>query len=194
MLWGVLYLVPFAVVLLLVNADASPGWGALAVLLMFGVGVASIFHAFRLRGDYLRRLETLESGDATAGSAFRSYPANTSASNSVEEMPNKLPEKAVDVPAISIPYDELFRVCAGYDGASYYVGEAIGKKRLTNAHMRFPIPDTERVIALIDTSIFLNGKTGLALCEGGSTGTTAGLPRPRHTGLLYRGPNLRRSL
>jgi hypothetical protein len=68
---------------------------------------------------------------------------------------------------VVLPYEELFRVCAKYEGGDYYVGEAIGQKRLTNAHLHFPIPDTERVIALVDTSAFWNGKSGLALCEGG---------------------------
>src|SRR5918995_895480 len=63
-LWGVLYLVPIAVVILLLAADASAALGVPAVLLTFGVGVASIFHAFWLRGDYLRRLETLGGSDA----------------------------------------------------------------------------------------------------------------------------------
>ena len=54
---------------------------------------------------------------------------------------------------VLLPYEELFSVCAKYEGDQYYVGEAIGQKRLTNAHMRFPIPDTERIIALIDTSM-----------------------------------------
>ena len=65
---------------------------------------------------------------------------------------------------VSLPYEELFRVCAKYEGGDYYVGEAIGQKRLTNAHLHFPIPDTERIVALIDTSAFWNGKSGLALC------------------------------
>jgi hypothetical protein len=68
---------------------------------------------------------------------------------------------------VILPYEELFSVCAKYEGDQYYVGEAIGQKRLTNAHMRLPIPDTERIIALIDTSTWGNGKAGLALCEGG---------------------------
>jgi heme exporter protein D len=68
---------------------------------------------------------------------------------------------------VLLPYEELFSVCAKYEGGYYYVGEAIGQKRLTNAHLHFPIPDTERIVALIDTSMWVNGKFGLALCEGG---------------------------
>jgi hypothetical protein len=59
-LWGVLYLVPIAVVILLLAADASAALGAPAVLLMFGMGVASIFHAFHIRKEYLGFLETLQ--------------------------------------------------------------------------------------------------------------------------------------
>src|SRR5918993_3234882 len=55
-LWGVLYLVPIAVVNLLAAADASAAVGLPAVLLTFGLGVTSIFHAFRVRKEYLVRL------------------------------------------------------------------------------------------------------------------------------------------
>ena len=74
-LWGVLYLVPIIVVILLSAADASAALGVPAVLLTFGVGVASIFHAFRVRGGYLRRLEALKGGDATTDPALRSSPS-----------------------------------------------------------------------------------------------------------------------
>src|SRR5919107_5843006 len=55
-LWGVLYLVPIAVVILLLAADASAALGVPAMLLTFGLGVTSIFHAFWVRKEYLVRL------------------------------------------------------------------------------------------------------------------------------------------
>jgi hypothetical protein len=86
-LWGVLYLVPITVVILLLAAEASAALGAPAVLLTFGVGVASIFHAFWLRGDYLRRLETLGGSDVTAASAIR--PAATVSSKERRPKPHR---------------------------------------------------------------------------------------------------------
>jgi hypothetical protein len=308
-LWGVLYLVPTAVVILLLAADASAALGVPAVLLTFGVGVASIFHAFRVREGYLRHMEALEVGDATIDPALRSSPSVSSrerrpkphrswwvgwtfipvlnwvafvyvgirakqpkwifwgviylvpwmipgfnnitwqwltgililvawiasiahaflirkeylvrlaraktVQGNVEggrstRGPSEEREVATDRPDkgtsperthseaetldeggsrqdvgkqpsaprdyvrapesdnhVLLPYEELFSVCAKYEGDQYYVGEAIGQKRLTNAHLHFPIPDTERIIALMDTSMFVKGKAGLALCEGG---------------------------
>ncbi len=74
-LWGVLYVGPIAVVILLLNADSSAALGVPAVLLTFGVGVASIFHAFRVWEGYLRRLEGLQIGGATTDPALRSSPS-----------------------------------------------------------------------------------------------------------------------
>lgn len=64
-------------------------------------------------------------------------------------------------------YDELLRVCAKYTGANYYVDELIPQKKLSNARSRFPIPDTERVVALLDTTVFGSNKIGMAVCESG---------------------------
>jgi DNA uptake protein ComE-like DNA-binding protein len=66
-----------------------------------------------------------------------------------------------------VSYDDLFDVCVKYIGNGYYVGEAIPQKKLTNARSSFAIPDTERVIALLDTTVFGSSKDGLAVCTGG---------------------------
>jgi hypothetical protein len=197
-LWGVLYLVPIAVVILLLAADASAGLGAPAVLLTFGLGVTPIFHAFRVRKEYLVRLAraktvrgNVKGGRSTRGPSER-READTDQSDkgmSTEQTDSEAetldegrsrqdlgerpsaPRDYVRTPEygnrVLLPYEELFSVCAKYQAAPYFVGEAIGQKKLTNARLHFPIPDTERIIALIDTSTWGNGKAGLALCEGG---------------------------
>lgn len=66
-----------------------------------------------------------------------------------------------------VPYEKLFNVCVKYLSDGYYVGEAIPLKKLDSARASFPIPETERVVALIDTTVFGSNKTGLAFCEGG---------------------------
>ena len=66
-----------------------------------------------------------------------------------------------------VSYDELFGVCVKYSGDGYYVGEAIPQKKLANARASFTIPDTERVVALLDTTVFGSNKDGLAVCAGG---------------------------
>jgi hypothetical protein len=199
-LWGVLYLVPIAVVILLLVADASAALGAAlgmpALLLTFVVGVTSIFHAFKVRKEYLVRLARAKTvqGNVKGGRSIRGFSEGREAAT---DQPDKgmsperthseaetldeggsrqdvgeqssAPRDYVRTPEsgnhVLLPYEELFSVCAKYEGG-YYVGEAIGQKRLTNAHMRFPIPDTERIIAIIDTGMWY-GKSGLVLCEGG---------------------------
>ncbi len=67
----------------------------------------------------------------------------------------------------TVSYEDLLRVCVKYNGNGYYVGETIPQKKLTNARSSFSIPDTERVVALLDTTVFGSNKDGLAVCTGG---------------------------
>lgn len=64
-------------------------------------------------------------------------------------------------------YDDLFQICAKYTGDKYYVDEVIPEKKLANARKHFPIPPVERVVALIDATVFGSAKTGLAISEEG---------------------------
>ena len=62
---------------------------------------------------------------------------------------------------------KLVEICARYSGRRFYVGEAVPKGKLDAAYKYFPIPNDERVFALIDNSnIFVQG-VGLALSEKG---------------------------
>lgn len=70
-LWGVLYLMPVTLVIVLAGAGASAGLGAIAMLLMVGSGVASIFHAFRVRNEYLLRLVALQRRVAESDEALK---------------------------------------------------------------------------------------------------------------------------
>ncbi len=66
-----------------------------------------------------------------------------------------------------VSYNDLFRVCVKYTAQNYYVGDVIPQNKLANARKRYPIPEQERVVALIDTTIFGSAKTGLAVGETG---------------------------
>lgn len=63
--------------------------------------------------------------------------------------------------------DELIQICDKYNGPRFYVGDAIPGKALSAARSRFPIPDDERMAALVDTSRLLGKGFGLAVCEEG---------------------------
>ncbi len=66
-----------------------------------------------------------------------------------------------------IAYDDLLSVCVRYSGSDYYVDEVIPPKKLANARTSFPIPDYDRVVALVDTTALGSNKHGLAVCESG---------------------------
>jgi hypothetical protein len=69
---------------------------------------------------------------------------------------------------------KLVEICARYSGSRFYVGEAIPKEKSDAAYKFFPIPNDERVFALIDNSnIFVQG-VGLALSEKGIYWTMRG--------------------
>ncbi len=98
---------------------------------------------------------------AERNSARQAQLAATSMSPAESERPS--PSKTDTL----VPYEKLFKVCVKYLSDGYYVGDAIPPKKLDGARASFPIPETERVVALIDTTVFGNNKTGLAFCEGG---------------------------
>jgi hypothetical protein len=164
-------------------------WGTdLNIALMVTLWIISIIHAFRVRKEYLVRLMAVQQRSQINESRLKEQMAteyqnkgqavptpdkeiprlaDKPTTDSVQDTPDKPSKREVDVPVISLPYEDLFEVCAKYEADRYFVGEAIGQKRLTIAHDRFPIPTTEHVVALIDTSVLGTGKIGLALCEGG---------------------------
>ena len=63
--------------------------------------------------------------------------------------------------------DALFQVCAQYTAPDFFVGAVIPEKKLINARNRYPVPDRERIVALLDTTVFGSAKTGLAIGETG---------------------------
>lgn len=61
-LWGLIYSVPFILVMASEDSSARDGWlGTLIAMLTLGLGAASIVHAFLIRKEYLIRLEALQS-------------------------------------------------------------------------------------------------------------------------------------
>lgn len=61
----------------------------------------------------------------------------------------------------------LFDICNQYKNDSWYVGKAIPGKKLRNVMKEFPIPPNEKMIAVVDCTIFGSCKLGLAICSGG---------------------------
>ena len=145
--WGVLYSVPFILAMIFAGGPAFAGWiGDVIVALTLILGAAGIFHAFWIRKEYLLRLDALQRRKGSPAESERPSPSKTDT---------------------LVPYEKLFKVCVKYLSDGYYVGEAIPPKKLDGARASFPIPETERVAALIDTTVFGSNKTGLAFCEGG---------------------------
>ncbi len=59
---------------------------------------------------------------------------------------------------------KLTRICAGYTGDSYAVGDLIPPIKLAYAQTTFPsLPKSEQVIALVDATIFGKNDFGLAI-------------------------------
>lgn len=185
-LWGVFYSVPFAIGMATPVTEEGSGWrGDLWVGVLLITWVVSIFHAFIIRKDYLTRLETLQSKKNQKHQYSRvktpnqmlpeqnAYDAEQyqNSTDYVAEEPN-IPADKQDLPLSSnintlIPYRELFEICVKYVSDGYYVDGTIPNKKLDNARAHFPIPDGERIVALVDTTVFGSSKTGLAICEGG---------------------------
>jgi chorismate mutase len=63
--------------------------------------------------------------------------------------------------------DSLTQICTKYAGPAYNVSDAIPKEQVTNARLTFPIPDNDKVIALLDTTRRGSNTRGLAICESG---------------------------
>lgn len=67
----------------------------------------------------------------------------------------------------SIDLDQILSICADYSGTGYYVADLIPSSKLSNARDSFPIPARERVIALVDATVFGSAKNGLAIGASG---------------------------
>lgn len=66
-----------------------------------------------------------------------------------------------------ISYDDLFQICVKYSASNYYVDEVIPEKKLANARKHYPVPGQERIVALIDTTVFGSAKTGIVIGDTG---------------------------
>ena len=66
-----------------------------------------------------------------------------------------------------VSYDDLFQACVKYTAVDYFVGDVIPKKKLANARRSYPVPEQERIVALLDATVFGSAKDGLAVCTGG---------------------------
>lgn len=185
LLWGVFYSIPFVLAMALPNLNGWPG--DLVVALTFLMGVMGIIHAFLIRKDYLSRLVKKHDYQKINGKPTQKYHSEqgmpqddtVDTNRDDSEQPytpdenhkyKTVPEDESVVPSKEdplLPSEELLKTCVKYLADGYHVGETIPEKKLNNAKSHLPIPDTERVVALIDATAFGSSKLGLAICEGG---------------------------
>lgn len=70
-LWGLVYAIPFILSMAFADRPAFDGWiGDLTVILTLILGIISIVHAFRIRKEYLLRLEALQRREANSGATL----------------------------------------------------------------------------------------------------------------------------
>ncbi len=71
-LWGLVYAIPFILAMAFAESSAFDGWiGNLTVTLTLILGIISIVHAFRIRKEYLLRLEALQRREVNSGATLR---------------------------------------------------------------------------------------------------------------------------
>lgn len=155
--------------------EEDSGWiGNLWVSVLLTTWVISIVHAFVIRKEYLLRLEALQQGAKERWTTHSQQWVEQSNKNfssdslqGVTEMQNEVTKNSPSKRDMLIPYEKLLEICVKYLSDGYFVDTAIPSKKLANARAHFPVPDTERVVALIDTTVFGSNKLGLAICDGG---------------------------
>lgn len=60
--------------------------------------------------------------------------------------------------------DALTQICESYSGERYFLGELIPRDKISNARSAFQIPDSETIIALVDSTAFSGkGDRGLVI-------------------------------
>lgn len=63
--------------------------------------------------------------------------------------------------------DRITEICEDYSDSWFYPKELISKKMWTNMFVEFRLPHEIEIIALIDTTLFKNGKRGLIIADTG---------------------------
>lgn len=178
LLWGVFYSIPFILAMSLPDLNGWPG--DLVVALTFIMGAMGIVHAFLIRKDYLSRLAKRQDERGTNRKLLRESSGGQLSTTNQEVQGQRVSNEGFEHELASkyetplpskedslLPSEELSKICVKYLADGYYVGETIPEKKLNNAQAHFPIPGTERVVALIDCTAFGSNKLGLAICEGG---------------------------
>ncbi|PJI07516.1 MULTISPECIES: DUF4339 domain-containing protein [Clostridium] len=61
----------------------------------------------------------------------------------------------------------IYELCGKTSMKRYYYKDSIPEKKIINAKKAYPLPDSEKIIALCDSTISGNGKNGLVICESG---------------------------
>lgn len=101
--WGVLYSLSFVLVMILPDAQALKGWlGNVVILWTLVGGIASILHAFRVRSEYLLRLEARQTAQRAAVEMLRAGPYaqySTGTRETTRDQKTQAAERAPESPA-----------------------------------------------------------------------------------------------
>lgn len=71
------------------------------------------------------------------------------------------------VNAMTISFEDIKEICERHKHKNLYFYQEIPPKKLKNASESFKIPETSKVIALYDNTLFGSCKEGLAICSDG---------------------------
>jgi len=134
------------------------------VVLTIVLGIVSVFHAFRVRNEYLMRLAGVQGTKRKKDEILKRLLRNEGS------LRREGQQRTTFASEEASSYKDLLSVCSKHtrnDWSGYYVGEKIPLKKMVNAFTYYPIPDDERIVALLDSTTFGSGRTGLAICERG---------------------------
>ena len=167
--WALFYSVPFVLAMGFgIGTSGEPvslRWlGDWNVTLTILLGIVSIFHAFKVRNEYLMRLADVQGTKRRREGILKRLLRNEGSLRGEGLQRTSYASKETPL------YKALLNVCSEHtrnDWTGYCVGEKVPLKKMANAFAYYPIPDDERIVALLDTSAFGSGKSGLAICKGG---------------------------
>ncbi|ALC89213.1 hypothetical protein AM500_05000 [Bacillus sp. FJAT-18017] len=83
---------------------------------------------------------------------------------------------------------DIIDICRRHKSVDFYIGDDIPPKKLANAMIKLPIPDSDRVLALVDCSTFGSGKRAIAIGMQGFYWHTTGTHRITWQKFLGMGP------
>ncbi|WP_043931127.1 GYF domain-containing protein [Bacillus sp. EB01] len=83
---------------------------------------------------------------------------------------------------------DIIEICRRYSGVDFYIGDDIPPKKLANAMINLPIPDSDKVLALVNCRVFGSCKKAIAIGMHGFYWHTTGTHRITWRKFLEMGP------